>query len=190
MNEATVSIDGKVIPLEKPFMVIATQNPYEFEGTYMLPENQLDRFLMQIELGYPSPEDEARVIELRPAEKPLHSIEHVLTTTDVIALQELVDNVRLDRSLIEYIITLANATRKHDEIQVGLSPRGTLALAQAARATAVLHERDYCIPDDITANVLAVGGHRIVSRAFLQTGDTKVARQVLEQIQSTVAVPA
>src|SRR5690606_10931888 len=113
MNESTVSIDGKSFALDRPFMVIATQNPYEFEGTYLLPENQLDRFLMQIALGYPSPEDEARVIETRPAETALHALEPVLTTEQTVQLQAQVDEVCLDRSLIDYIIALANATRRH-----------------------------------------------------------------------------
>lgn len=190
MNEATVSIDGRVIPLEKPFMVIATQNPYEFEGTYLLPENQLDRFLMKIALGYPDPSDEARVIELRPAEQPLHEIEHVLTTDEVIQLQHIVDNVRLERSLVEYIVELAGATRAHEDIQVGLSPRGTLALAQAARATAVLAGRDYCIPEDVTANVVAVGEHRMVTRGYQHASDQMLARQILEHVLHSVPVPA
>ncbi len=189
MNEATVSVDGRVFELDRPFMVVATQNPYEFEGTYMLPENQLDRFLMQIALGYPTPENEAQVIELRPAEKPLHSIESVLDTERVVQLQNLVDEVRLERSLVEYIIAIAGVTRTHDEIQVGLSPRGTLALAQAARATAILNGREYCIPEDITSNALSVGAHRVISKAYMHAGDSKVSRQVLEQILATVPAP-
>src|SRR5215468_4728428 len=128
MNEATVSIDGRVLKLEQPFMVVATQNPYEFEGTYVLPENQLDRFLMRTHLGYPSPEDEARVLDLRPANYALPQLEPVLHKNDVMALQRQVDEVRVDRSLLDYIISLASATRKHEELQVGLSPRGSLAL--------------------------------------------------------------
>jgi len=189
MNEATVSIDGKTITLDQPFMVIATQNPYEFEGTYLLPENQLDRFLMQISLGYPSPENEARVIELRPAEVPLHSTKPVLSSAQVVALQALVDSVKLDRTLIDYIIAFAGATREHADIQVGLSPRGTLSLAQAARASAVLDGRDYCIPEDITDCAIAVSAHRIVSRAFLQSGDARITRQILEQLIQEVPAP-
>jgi MoxR-like ATPase len=190
MNEATVSIDGRAYPLEQPFMVIATQNPYEFEGTYLLPENQLDRFLMQTSLGYPTPADEARVIELRPAEVPLHSLKPVLAPQEVLALQQRVDSVRLDRSLVDYIIALAGATRRHEQLQVGLSPRGTLALAHAARATALMEARDYCIPEDIVENAIAVCAHRVVSRAYLQTGDTRIAGQVLQDIMQSVPSPA
>ncbi|MBL8745076.1 MAG: AAA family ATPase [Phycisphaerae bacterium] len=190
MNEAQVSIDGRVFTLEQPFMVIATQNPYEFEGTYLLPENQLDRFLMQTSLGYPNADDEARVIELRPAEVPLHALQPVLTPQDVMTLQAHVDKVRLDRSLVHYIITLAASTRKHEQLQVGLSPRGTLALAHAARATAFMDGRDYCIPEDIIENILSVCSHRVVSRAYLQTGDTRAATQVLHEIMQSVPSPA
>lgn len=190
MNEAQVSIDGRNFVLDQPFMVIATQNPYEFEGTYLLPENQLDRFLMQTNLGYPTPDDEARVIELRPAEAPLHSLQPVLTPQDVLSLQQRVDAVRLDRSLVDYIVALAGATRRHDQLQVGLSPRGTLALAHAARATALMLARDYCIPEDIIDNIQTVCAHRVVSRAYLQTGDTRISAQILQNITQSVPSPA
>ncbi|MDX2115943.1 MAG: AAA family ATPase [Planctomycetota bacterium] len=190
MNEATVSIDGRVYSLEQPFMVIATQNPYEFEGTYLLPENQLDRFLMQIHLGYPRPEDEARVIEIRPSEALLHELRPVLTPRDVMEVQRRVDEVRLDRTLVEYIIALATATRRHEQLQVGLSPRGTLALAHAARAAALMAGRDYCIPEDVVDNVEPVCAHRLVSRAYLQTGDTRVSHQVLQEVLRTVPSPS
>ncbi|MCA9311509.1 MAG: AAA family ATPase [Phycisphaerales bacterium] len=190
MNEASVSIDGRVVPLNRPFMVIATQNPYEFEGTYLLPENQLDRFLMQIELGYPTPEDEARVLQLRPAETMLADLKPVLTPEIVVRLQESVDAVRMERSLVDYIIALAGQTRGHEDLQVGLSPRGTLALAHAARATALLAGRDYCIPEDITDNIVPVCAHRVVSRAYLQTGETTASRQIIDQIMRSVPSPA
>jgi MoxR-like ATPase len=190
MNEAQVSIDGRVVTLEQPFMVIATQNPFEFEGTYLLPENQLDRFLLHIALGYPKPEDEARVIEMRPSEKMLHEMKPVLGPADVLALQAQVDSVKLERSLVEYIIAIASATRKSEQLQVGLSPRGTLALAHAARATALMAGRDYCTPEDVVENVLPVGAHRVISRAYLQTGDMRISTQVLQQIMQTVPSPA
>lgn len=190
MNESQVSIDGRVIALQQPFMVVATQNPFEFEGTYLLPENQLDRFLLHIALGYPSAEDEAKVIEMRPSEKALHEMTPVLTPADVLALQEQVDKVRLERSLVDYIIALATATRRSEQLQVGLSPRGTLALAHASRATALMAGRDYCIPEDVIENVLPVGAHRVISRAYLQAGDMRVSTQVLQQILQSVPSPA
>jgi MoxR-like ATPase len=190
MNEATVSIDGRVHTLEQPFMVVATQNPYEFEGTYLLPENQLDRFLMRTRLGYPAPEVEARVLDLRPASATLPQLDAVLTREDVLALQREVDNVRIDPALINYIITLANATRRHDELLVGLSPRGSLALAQAARATAVLNGRTYAIPEDILRNVMPVCAHRVVTKTYAQAGDSASAARILTAIVESLESPA
>ena len=190
MNEATVSMDGRVYKLEQPFMVVATQNPYEFEGTYLLPENQLDRFLMRTHLGYPSPDDEARVLDLRPANHALPQLEPVLHRDDLLRLQSQVDAVRVSRSLLDYIVSLANATRNHPELQVGLSPRGSLALAQAARATAVLRGRDYAIPEDILANVDPVCAHRIVTRNYTGEAQTESAMKILRTIVQSLTSPA
>jgi len=190
MNEAQVSIDGRVHQLEQPFMVVATQNPYEFEGTYPLPENQLDRFLMRTRLGYPSPEVEARVLDLRPANRALPELEPVMTKSEVEELQHRVDAISVDESLLEYIVRLANATREHNELDVGLSPRGALALAHTARATAVLDGRDYAIPEDIYQNVLAVCAHRIVPRAFSDESGQVVAVRILRSIVESVESPA
>lgn len=189
MNEAQVSIDGTILPLTAPFMVLATQNPYEFEGTYLLPENQLDRFLMRIHLGYPSPADELRVLEQRPAHNALGDLRPVMHRDDVISAQDAVDQVRVDRSLLDYIIRLAHATREHPMIQVGLSPRGSLALAQLARATAYYNGRDYAIPEDILDNITQVCAHRMVMRSSLgSAGDSPSS--VIESIVSTVQSPA
>jgi MoxR-like ATPase len=190
MNEATVSMDGLVHHLDQPFMVVATQNPYEFEGTYILPENQLDRFLMRTKLGYPNPVDEARVLDLRPASYALPQLEPVLHKNEVLDLQRAVDDVRMDRSLLDYIISLANATRNHQELQVGLSPRGSLALAQVARATAVMSGRDYVIPEDITRNILPVCAHRVVSRSYLRDGDADAPTRIISKIIESVESPA
>jgi len=190
MQEATVSIDGRILRLDPPFMVVATQNPFEFEGTYLLPENQLDRFLMRISLGYPAPEAEAQVLNQRPSEAKLTNLDAVMTKQDVLALQELTDRVRIDDEIVDYIIRLANATREHKDLRIGLSPRGTLALAQASRARAVLFGRDYCIPEDVLENIEAVCGHRIVSRGYLQTGDQSSGLDTLREIIREVPSPA
>ena len=166
MSEATVTVDGKTYGLDQPFMIVATQNPFDFEGTYPLPENQLDRFFMRINLGYPSAAVEQRVLSLRPGDYALHALKPVLKAADVLELQREVDAVRLEQPLIEYIIALAGATRTRDDLQVGLSPRGALALAQAARATAALNQRDYVVPEDILQNVLPVCAHRIIGRTY------------------------
>ncbi|MHC4794125.1 MAG: AAA family ATPase [Planctomycetota bacterium] len=189
MSEGQVSAEGAMHPLPEPFMVIATQNPYEFEGTYFLPENQLDRFLMRINLGYPAPDDEVRILDVQPARTTLKSLDPVLTREDVLALQATTDAVRLDRSLADYIIALATATREDGDLRVGLSPRGSLAIAQAARATAVLAGRDHCIPEDVVENVLPVCAHRVVSKTAMHEGDTITARRIMQRILETVPSP-
>jgi MoxR-like ATPase len=190
MSETSVSVEGEAHPLPQPFMLVATQNPYEFEGTYFLPENQLDRFLMRISLGYPAPDDESRIIETQPARTALTALKPVLTTDDVLALQEQVDRVRMDQALVDYIIALASATRDNDDIQVGVSPRGAQAIAQAARATAVLQGRDYCVPEDITSNVLPICAHRVIGKTYMQAGDTATSRRIVQQVLETVPSPA
>ncbi len=189
MSEGQVSAEGAMHPLPEPFMVIATQNPYEFEGTYFLPENQLDRFLMRISLGYPAPDDEVRVLDVQPARTTLKALAPVLGREEVLALQAATDAVRLDRSLADYIIALATATREDGDLRVGLSPRGSLAIAQAARATAVLAGRDHCIPEDVVENVLPVCAHRIVSKTAMHEGDTITARRIMQRILETVPSP-
>ena len=189
MSEGQVSAEGQTHVLPDPFMVVATQNPYEFEGTYFLPENQLDRFLMRIGLGYPSPDDEARILDVQPARTALQSLEPVLTVEDLRGLQKETDEVRIDQSLADYVIALAQATRESDDLLVGLSPRGSLALAQAARATAVLAGRDHCIPEDIVENVLPVCAHRVVTRSAMHDGDTLTSRRIMQRILETVASP-
>jgi len=190
MSETAISVEGGRHALPQPFMVVATQNPYEFEGTYFLPENQLDRFLMRISLGYPAPNDEARIIQKQPARTALTNLRPVMSGDDVLSLQERVDAVRMDQSLVEYVIALAASTRENDDLQVGVSPRGALALSQAARATAVLHGRDYCIPEDIVSNVLPICAHRVISRTYLHAGDTASARRIIQQVLETVPSPA
>ena len=190
MSEAVVTVDGETRSLPAPFMVIATQNPYEFEGTYFLPENQLDRFLMRINLGYPSPEDERRVIRKQPAKTSLQTLKTVMTSEEVVAMQEQVDEIKINDDLVDYIIAIASATRQAEDLQVGVSPRGALALAQTARATALLEDRDYCIPEDVVSNVLPVCSHRVVSRTYMHDGDTNTTRRIIQQVLETVPSPA
>ena len=190
MSENSVTIDGDTKRLDSPFMVIATQNPYEFEGTYFLPENQLDRFLMRIHLGYPSPDDESRVLQHQPSRTQLHELTPVMTSVEVCQLQAKVDIIKIADSLIEYIIELSTATRNAEDLQVGISTRGGLALTQVAKATAMLAGRDYCIPEDVISNVLPVCAHRIVSRAYMQDGDTNATRRIMQQVLETVPIPS
>ncbi|MAI67598.1 MAG: ATPase [Phycisphaerae bacterium] len=189
MSECSVTVDGVTRPLPSPFMVIATQNPYEFEGTYFLPENQLDRFLMRIHLGYPSPDDETRVIKQQPLRNSLQTLQPLMSTDEVEALQKSVDEIKLADELVEYIIALATATRHAEDLRVGISTRGGLALAQVAKATALLNGRDYCIPEDIVSNVLPVCAHRVVSRTYMHDGDTNATRRIMQQVLETVPSP-
>jgi MoxR-like ATPase len=190
MSENTVTAEGHIHDLPAPFMVVATQNPYEFEGTYFLPENQLDRFLMRINLGYPAPSDEARILLQQPSRKVLQDLQPVLTGEEIIALQNEVDAVRITDSLVQYVIDLVSATRVSEDLQVGVSPRGALALSQAARATALLAGRTYVVPDDIVSNVLPVCAHRIISKTYMHAGDTLTTRRIMQKVLESVPSPA
>lgn len=190
MSEGTVSAEGETLALPEPFMVVATQNPYEFEGTYFLPENQLDRFLMRVSLGYPAPDDESRILIKQPARTTLRNLQPVMTAGEVVDLQRMTDEVRLDDSLLEYIIALATATRQNDDLQIGISPRGALALAQTARGTAMLNGRDYCEPEDVVSNVLPVFAHRVISKTYMHSGDTATTRRIIQQVMESVPSPA
>ncbi len=190
MGEGTVTAEGEIHPLPNPFMVIATQNPNEFEGTYLLPENQLDRFLMRIGLGYPAAVDESHIIHRQPARNALQTMQHVMDSDDVLALQREVDAVRIDQSLVDYIIAIAHATRQHPQLQFGVSPRGALALAQSARATARCAERSFVVPEDIVENVIAVCAHRIVARASGSIEASAMAVRILTELLASVPIPA
>ena len=189
MNEAQVSIDGHTRKLIQPFIVIATQNPFEFEGTYFLPESQLDRFLMRIHLGYPSAQDETRILEIEPARTALGELKPVMTAEDLVQLQEAVHKVQLDPSLVNYVIQIAHATRNNEQIQIGVSPRGSLALVQAARATAMLHKRDYVVPEDIISNVIPVCAHRVITKSYSHDGDSSASHRIMQQVLETVSSP-
>jgi len=190
MNEAQVTADGKSIPLDQPFMVIATQNPFEFEGTYCLPENQLDRFTLRIRIGYPSREDERRILREQPDRTPLESLRPVMEAEEVVALQALADQVTVDEALMDYLQDIVEATRRHDAIEVGVSPRGTLALLRAARASALLAGRDFATPDDFKALVQPAFAHRIVSKSYLRDGQAASTDQVLLGILEHIPVPS
>ncbi|MEM7625958.1 MAG: MoxR family ATPase [Planctomycetota bacterium] len=189
MNEAQVSMDGVTRRLLDPFLVIATQNPFEFEGTYFLPESQLDRFLMRLTLGYPSPADEARVLTLDPRRTALAELKPVMTSQELVDLQKKAEEVTVDPVLVDYVVAIANATRGHDQLQIGVSPRGSLALIRAAKATAMLHGRDYAVPEDVTANVVSVFAHRCLSKTYMHESDGVSSQHVLKDIMQTVPSP-
>ena len=166
MNEAQVSIDGKTMALPQPFLVIATQNPVEHHGTYPLPESQLDRFLMRIKMGYPSPETEREILRKRVGslrEDLLDSLEPVADVSEVLAMQDAVAQIKVDSSLHDYALDIVNRTRTSELLALGVSPRGTLMLQRAAQARAFLDGRDYCLPDDFKQLAVPVFSHRVVA---------------------------
>ena len=162
MSEGFVSMDGHRYPLPQPFMVVATQNPNDFIGTYPLPENQLDRFLMRISLGYPDAQSEENLLELRPAHTMLDNLEPAIHADQICAIQLAIDNIHLSEPVRKYIVEFARATRTSDDIDVGISPRGSLALAHAARAWAWIQGRDHVTPDDVYKLLVPVCAHRLV----------------------------
>lgn len=188
MAERQVTAEGRTLPLPQPFMVIATENPIEFAGTYRLPEAQLDRFLMRISMGYPSEADELRMLRARLAGQDQTRLEPVLTGEQVLALQRQSAAVRVSDELGRYMIQLAAATRASKSLALGASPRATLALARSAQAWALLEGRDYATPEDVLAVAPAVLTHRLV--LSLEAGMGSVtAESVLEDCLRRVAVP-
>jgi MoxR-like ATPase len=191
MNEAQVTVDGKTLALPQPFLVIATQNPVEHHGTYPLPESQLDRFLMRIKMGYPSPETEREILRKRANDDPLQSLEPVAGVKDVLAMQDAVMQVKVDSSLHDYALEIVARTRRSDQLALGVSPRGTLMLQRAAQARAFLDGRDYCLPDDFKKLAVAVFSHRVVAssrHASLQK-KSETTESVLREIVDSVPVP-
>lgn len=191
MNEAQVTVDGRTLPLPKPFLVVATQNPVEHHGTYPLPESQLDRFLMRVKMGYPSHETEREILRSRVSDDPVATLETVADVADVLAMQESVTRVRVDSSLHDYALEIVNRTRKCDHLALGVSPRGTLMLQRAAQARAFLDGRDFCLPDDFKHLAVAVCSHRVVAsarHASLQK-KSETTENVLREIIDSVPVP-
>ncbi len=162
MSEAQVSVDGITRALPAPFIVLATQNPHEYEGTYLLPESQLDRFMLRIEIGYPSGEDELHIMRRRDPWRALNSLEPVLTGVEVEELQELTGGVRVEESVAQYILEIVQATRQHEHVQLGASPRSSVALYEGVQARALVEGRDYTTPDDVKRMAVPVLSHRLL----------------------------
>ena len=189
MAEEQVSVENRTFPLQRPFMVVATQNPFEFEGTYHLPENQLDRFLLRISVGYPERANEHRILTTQPGRNVLDKLEPVMAAADVIELQDRSPNIKLDPAIVDYILDLVEATRESDDLHLGVSPRGALALTQAAQASALLNGRDYVTPDDVKSLFGPVCAHRVISKTYLHNGDAKATERTLQAILDRVATP-
>jgi MoxR-like ATPase len=186
MNEAQVSLDHSTYPLPRPFMVLATQNPLEYEGTHALPESQLDRFLLRIRIGYPGAADEKAILRGGGAAAP-ETLSPVLETADVLELQDEVDRVRAEESVLDYLMALVAATRTSPHLRLGVSPRGALGLLRAARARALADGRDFLVPDDLKALAVPALAHRVLLRGA--AGAQSDAEAVIASLCDAVPVP-
>jgi MoxR-like ATPase len=189
MSEEQVSIENETYHLERPFMLVATQNPFEFEGTYHLPENQLDRFIVRIAVGYPERASEHRILTTQPSRDALEHLQPVMNKAEIIAMQDRAPGVKLDASLVDYVLDLVGATRDSDELHLGVSPRGALALTQACQASALLAGRDYVTPDDVKSLFMPVCAHRVIGKTYLHNGDANATERVLQAILDRVPAP-
>jgi len=188
MNESQSTIEGRTYPLPKPFIVLATQNPAEFHGTYPLPEAQLDRFLVRLDLGYPQTETEVSILQSYSHNYPLEKIEAVLNIEEIRSMQKAVQAVHIDQALTEYIVALVQMTREDSRLKLGVSPRGAIMLSRAAQASAFTANRDYALPDDIQRLVPYVLPHRLLLTSKSRyDGSNKI--QIMNDILTRVKVP-
>jgi len=191
MSEAQISVDNQTYPLAQPFMVIATQNPAEYHGTFPLPESQLDRFLMRLQIGYPVLDEEKKVLDRPPSLHPAEDLQSVVTALDVLDLQAQVDKVLMEESLMDYLLTIVSTTRHSNLLSLGVSTRGALALSRAARALALVRGRSFCLPDDIKELAPVVLSHRIMvnrTQGLRQRGFEQTEQLVRDLVES-VPVP-
>ncbi len=191
MNEGRVSVDNHTYPLPRPFMVIATQNPIEHHGTYPLPESQLDRFLMRIKMGYPENNAEKEILRQQNHQPNVAYLQPIMQAEEIIEAQSAAGRVRVDESLLDYIIAIVEATRQSEFLLIGASPRGSLALRRTAQALAYYEGRDYCIPDDIKRLVLPVLAHRVIVSAKYSSPykRSEEAETILAEILQNIEVP-
>ncbi|MFZ0427017.1 MAG: MoxR family ATPase [Acidobacteriota bacterium] len=191
MSEGNVSIEDQTYPLPQPFVVIATQNPIEHHGTYPLPESQLDRFLMRIRMGYPGAEDEKEILRSGISYQSAENLTPVVSIEEVLAAQKAVESVRMDESLLSYLMAMVAATREHELLDLGISPRGAMALYRSAQAFACLQGRDYCIPDDLRTLAVPVLAHRVVvsSRFTSPLQVSEEAELIIHELVDSIEVP-
>jgi len=192
MNEYQITVDGVPHPLPRPFCVLATQNPFEFEGTYPLPESQLDRFFLRMNLGYPTREGGKEIIRAQRLSHPIEGVEPVMRSARVSELQDMVRHVRVPEEILDYIIQIAEATRRHEGILVGVSPRGSVHLYRAAQALALIKGRDYVVPDDVKHLAVPVLSHRVrchKAAAGAVTNSFEEASRIISEILYHVPVP-
>ncbi|MEM8733698.1 MAG: MoxR family ATPase [Planctomycetota bacterium] len=189
MGEGQVSVDGETHHLPDPLLVIATQNPFEFEGTYLLPESQLDRFLLRISVGYPPRELEQQLLKSHQVGEPVDALKPVLSLERIRELQAATRSVHFEESLVDYLLDIVHGTRESDTVQVGVSTRGALAYFRAAQAFALVENRDHVVPDDIKRLAIPALAHRIVPKGMLPGADRTAAEDVVREILGGVRVP-
>ncbi|XZE21729.1 AAA family ATPase [Pirellulaceae bacterium SH449] len=189
MSERQASVDGKSYPLPDPFLVIATQNPFEFEGTYVLPESQLDRFIMRIDVGYPARDAERNILRSHQQGEPVDNLPSVVSVAEVKELQEQVRQVSLDDAIVDYLQDIVEQTRQSNEIQVGVSTRGALAFFRASQALAFLSGRSYVVPDDVKSLAIPVLSHRVLPRGFTAGSEKATAESIIERCLRNISVP-
>ena len=188
MEEHQITVDGVTHPLHAPFIVLATQNPIEYEGTFPLPEAQLDRFLMRINLGYPSVEEELEIISEQEMAHPITVLESVTTPSGILEMQEAVNSIYVDSLIREYIVKLTESTRSHPEVYLGASPRASLGLFKTSRALALIRERDYVIPDDVKFLAPTVLSHRIILAPSARMQGIR-SMDIVDNLLSELAIP-
>lgn len=188
MEEQQVTVDGVTYPMPEPFMILATQNPIEYEGTFPLPEAQLDRFLVRIQLGYPSPQEELTVLSAQQYEHPLANMRQVVSVQELITAQRAVKEVYVADEVKRYIIDLVNASRQHPDVYLGASPRGSLALFRTSQARAIMAGRDYVIPDDVKALTEVTLAHRVIVGPAARIRDIS-SRTIVQDILAATPVP-
>jgi len=188
MEESQITVDGVSYRLPEPFMVMATQNPIEYEGTFPLPEAQLDRFMMNISIGYPKALDEMNILDSHQHHHPLEDLSQIMTAEELVLIQQQVRNIHVDPTVREYIVSIANATRNHANIYLGSSPRGSLSLFRAFQALAAMHGRSYVIPDDVKLLARPTLAHRIIVTPAARVRSV-TSTAILEEILQIVPVP-
>lgn len=188
MEEGEISTEDKHFILDRPFMVLATQNPLEYQGTFPLPEAQLDRFLMKISIGYPNKSYEIEILKKHTLIKDLSSLNPVVNAADILEMQELVDNIKVHDDVIDYVVSIANTTRIYEDLRLGASPRASIDLLKASKAMAFVKGRNYVIPDDVKAMTIPVLGHRLILSSEARIG-RKSIEDILKGILNRVYVP-
>ena len=189
MAEHQVSLDHRVYPLPRPFFLMATQNPIEFQGTFPLPESQMDRFMMCIPVGYPDPQAESHILLTPSPERLLQQVRPVATTQDVLTLQAAAEQIYVHPDVLQYVVQLARATRRHPQVLLGISPRAGKHMVAAARARALMEGRPYVTPDDVQALCAPVWAHRLIPRMPPSTSPAEWAQRVLQDVLQQVPVP-